>query len=136
MLIIAELKKAPNRFLIGAVSARRQFDFAGSHVNVLFLSVSKGKPHRPLTRFRSALLFTILLFCSSGWILAQAVPLSLEDYFRQAKELEKREDYVGAEKIYQEAAANFPQQPEVLKRLDKLRQTYPSTTLSRVDCHL
>ncbi len=27
------------------------------------------------------------------------------------------------------------EQPEVLKRLDKLRQTYPSTTLSRVDCH-
>jgi hypothetical protein len=28
------------------------------------------------------------------------------------------------------------EQPEVLKQLDKLRQTYPSTTLSRVDCHL
>ncbi|HYP68775.1 MAG TPA: hypothetical protein VEP67_11080 [Thiobacillaceae bacterium] len=28
------------------------------------------------------------------------------------------------------------EQPEVLKRLDKLRQTYPSTTLSRVDCHV
>jgi hypothetical protein len=28
------------------------------------------------------------------------------------------------------------EQPEVLKKLDKLRQTYPSTTLSRVDCHL
>jgi len=27
------------------------------------------------------------------------------------------------------------EQPEVLKQLDKLRQTYPSTTLSRVDCH-
>jgi hypothetical protein len=26
------------------------------------------------------------------------------------------------------------EQPEVLKKLDKLRQTYPSTTLSRVDC--
>ena len=26
------------------------------------------------------------------------------------------------------------EQPEVLKRLDKLRQTYPSTSLSRVDC--
>lgn len=28
------------------------------------------------------------------------------------------------------------EQQDVLKRLDKLRQTYPSTTLSRVDCHL
>jgi hypothetical protein len=28
------------------------------------------------------------------------------------------------------------EQPEVLKQLDKLRQTYPSTTLSRVDCHV
>jgi hypothetical protein len=27
------------------------------------------------------------------------------------------------------------EQPEVLKQLDKLRQTYPTTTLSRVDCH-
>lgn len=26
------------------------------------------------------------------------------------------------------------EQPEVLKQLDKLRQTYPSTTLSRIDC--
>ena len=28
------------------------------------------------------------------------------------------------------------EQPEVLKQLDKLRQTYPSTSLSRVDCQL
>jgi hypothetical protein len=28
------------------------------------------------------------------------------------------------------------EQPEVLKQLDKLRQTYPSTTLSRIDCHI
>lgn len=28
------------------------------------------------------------------------------------------------------------EQPEVLKRLDRLRQTYPSSTLSRVDCHI
>jgi hypothetical protein len=28
------------------------------------------------------------------------------------------------------------EQLEVLKQLDKLRQTYPSTTLSRVDCHI
>lgn len=27
------------------------------------------------------------------------------------------------------------EQPEVLKQMDKLRQTYPSTTLSRVDCN-
>jgi hypothetical protein len=27
------------------------------------------------------------------------------------------------------------EQPEVLKQLDRLRQTYPSTSLSRVDCH-
>src|SRR5207247_5302608 len=54
---------------------------------------------------------------------AQEKARSLEDYFRQAKELETREDYSGAEKIYQEAAANYPRQPEILKRLGLIYQT-------------
>ncbi len=48
---------------------------------------------------------------------------SLEDYFRQARELEARQDFAGAEKIYREAAASFPKQPEVLKRLGLILQT-------------
>ena len=37
--------------------------------------------------------------------------------------MESRSDFAGAEKIYVEAAANFPQQPEVLKRLGLIYQT-------------
>src|SRR5437870_4714750 len=88
------------------------------------MTVSSGRPHPPLTlaRFGCTLLCVFpSLFCSS-W-MAQAVAQSLEDRFRQAKELEKREDYAGAEKIYQEAAANYPQQPEILKRLGLIYQT-------------
>ncbi len=68
----------------------------------------------------------LLLFpaLSSGVRLeAQAGPLSLDDYLRQAADCEKRQDYAGAEKIYQDAARNFPNQPEILKRLGIIYQT-------------
>ncbi len=54
---------------------------------------------------------------------AQTQPPSLDDYFRQAADCEKREDYAGAEKIYLEAARNFPNQPEIPKRLGIVYQT-------------
>ncbi|MSO23430.1 MAG: tetratricopeptide repeat protein [Acidobacteria bacterium] len=66
-------------------------------------------------------LFLILLCCR--WAPAQRVSQSLDAYFRQARELEARGDYAGAEKIYREAAVNYPQQPEVLKRLGLIHQT-------------
>ena len=66
-------------------------------------------------------LFLVLLCCR--WATAQGGSQSLEDYFRQARELETREDFSGAEKVYREAAANFPKQPEVLKRLGLVLQT-------------
>src|SRR5579884_960492 len=53
----------------------------------------------------------------------QAKTPSLDDDFRHARELEKREDYAGAERVYQEAARNFPNQPEILKRLGIVYQT-------------
>lgn len=62
------------------------------------------------------------LFCCSR-LHAQTGSLSLEEYFRQARELEARQDYTGAEKVYRAAAANFPKQPEVLKRLGLILQT-------------
>ena len=81
------------------------------------------RPHRPLTRlwFAFLLLFPLVFFFNLT--LAQSVSKSLEDYFRLAKEIEIREDYAGAEKIYQEAAANYPRQPEVFKRLGLIYQT-------------
>src|SRR5262245_32916703 len=63
----------------------------------------------------------LLLFCRSA--AAQAPNLGLEDYFRQARDLEARQDFAGAERIYREAAASFPKQPEVLKRLGLILQT-------------
>jgi len=62
------------------------------------------------------------LFCGC-LVRAQAGSQGLEDYFRQARELEARQDFVGAEKLYRAAAASFPKQPEVLKRLGLILQT-------------
>jgi len=84
--------------------------------------VPSGRSHRSLSRYAPTLLCLLPFLCCSR-ILAQTVSQSLENYFRQAKELETQEDYAGAEKIYQEAAANYPQQPEVLKRLGLVYQT-------------
>ncbi len=75
----------------------------------------------PLIRRTALCLLPLLLVCKC--LFAQGAPQTLEDYFRQAQDLEKREDYAGAEKIYQEASANFPNQPEVLKRLGIVYQT-------------
>jgi tetratricopeptide (TPR) repeat protein len=66
-------------------------------------------------------LLIVLLCC--GWSPAQTGSRNLEDYFRQARELEGRQDYAGAERVYREAAASFPKQPEVLKRLGLILQT-------------
>lgn len=81
------------------------------------------RPHRPLTSLWLASLFLIPLLFSCNLTLAQAGSKSLDDYFRLAKGLEDRSDFAGAEKIYVEAAANFPQQPEILKRLGLIYQT-------------
>jgi tetratricopeptide (TPR) repeat protein len=79
--------------------------------------------HRTTLRLRNCVLLALLFFLCRTWVPAEPVPQSLEDYFRQAAESEKRQDYSGAEKIYQEAAAKFPRQPEVLKRLGIVYQT-------------
>jgi tetratricopeptide (TPR) repeat protein len=64
----------------------------------------------------------LFIFCSSS-ARPQAPSRTLEDYFSQAKQMENAQDYAGAAKVYQEAAANFPQQPEILKRLGIVYQT-------------
>ena len=74
-----------------------------------------------IMQIQGPLVCFLLLAAQFGY--AQEKARSLEDYFREAKELETREDYSGAEKIYQEAAASYPRQPEILKRLGLIYQT-------------
>ena len=64
-----------------------------------------------------------LLSLSTYHVSAQERAQSLEDYFSQARELEKKEDFAGAESVYRQAAEAFPNQPEVLKRLGLIYQT-------------
>jgi tetratricopeptide (TPR) repeat protein len=75
--------------------------------------------------FGRGIRFTVILtltFSLNGTrLLAQRN--SLEGYFGQASEAEKREDYAGAERIYLEAAKDYPNQPEILKRLGIVYQT-------------
>jgi len=90
---------------------------------MLTWAMRKDRPLRvSATLGCTLLLFSPLFFCRS-WILGQAIPQSLDDYFSQARELEKREDYAGAERVYQEAAKSYPNQPEILKRLGIIYQT-------------
>src|SRR6266567_6542640 len=66
-------------------------------------------------------LLTLPLCLNCSLLLAQTQ--NPEEYFRRAGEAEKREDYAGAEKIYLEAARDYPNQPEILKRLGIIYQT-------------
>lgn len=72
---------------------------------------------------RNASVFVLVFLVGGGCRLAQALPQSLDDYFNRARAMEKAEDYAGAQRVYQEAAAKFPKQPEVLKRLGIVYQT-------------
>src|SRR3989442_14948196 len=55
--------------------------------------------------------------------LSQGPARTLENFLTEAVELEKAQNYSGAEKVYQQARMAFPDQPEVLKRLGILYQT-------------
>ena len=68
--------------------------------------------------------FMIACCLSAPAAIARQAPVqTLESLLTQAKELEQSENYAGAEKLYQQALASFPDQPEVLKRLGILYQT-------------
>jgi tetratricopeptide (TPR) repeat protein len=58
----------------------------------------------------------------SSWALAQGAR-SLDDYFQRAAQLEKEQDFPAAETIYKQAAHDYPNQPEILKRLGIVYQT-------------
>jgi tetratricopeptide (TPR) repeat protein len=75
---------------------------------------------RVLSIFFSFLTLTLFSCVSTP---AKTGSQSLEGYLLQGRELEVRQDYAGAESVYREAAASFPRQPEVLKRLGLILQT-------------
>jgi len=64
-----------------------------------------------------------LFILLTGLTPTQKTPNSLDNYFFEARELEKREDYSGAEKTYLQALAAFPEELEILKRLGIVYQT-------------
>src|SRR5262249_222809 len=68
-------------------------------------------------------LFVCSVLLTAQFVYGQANARSLEDYLREAKECETRKDYGSAERLYQEAAASYPRQPEILKRLGLIYQT-------------
>jgi tetratricopeptide (TPR) repeat protein len=76
-----------------------------------------------MPRFHWLRCLLLCLFCCSSHLKAQVGLQSLEEYLRQARELEARQDFAAAEKVYRTAATNFPKQPEVLKRLGLILQT-------------
>ncbi|HKS97674.1 MAG TPA: tetratricopeptide repeat protein, partial [Terriglobia bacterium] len=89
---------------------------------MLTFAMPNGRPQRARAALRWTLLLGVfLLGCRAG--LGQAGPTSLDEYFNHARELEKKEDYAGAEKVYLEAAKDYPNQPEILKRLGIVYQT-------------
>ena len=57
------------------------------------------------------------LLLSPPRLPSQAAPQTLEGILAHARELEQKEDYAGAEKVYQQALSLFSNQPEVMKRL-------------------
>jgi len=90
---------------------------------MLTFAMPKVKLRQISAGLHGALLFSLSFVLCGRPVLGQAVPASLDDYFSQARELEKKEDYAGAEKVYLEAAKNYPNQPEILKRLGIVDQT-------------
>src|SRR5436190_3215912 len=85
------------------------------------MAMPKGISHLDASKIRTFFLYILPLLFSASQIKAQTP--SPEDYLRQASDAEKREDYAEAERIYREAAQNYPNQPEFQKRLGIILQT-------------
>ena len=67
------------------------------------------------------LLWALVFFSVPAF--SQAPPQSVEGFLAAASELEKRQEYSGAERTYVEGLKAFPNQPELLKRLGIIYQT-------------
>jgi tetratricopeptide (TPR) repeat protein len=84
-------------------------------------AIFKPDPYRKPVR--TLVCLALALLSCGRWAGAQAASQTVDQYFAQARDLEKRGDFAGAEKTYQQAAKDFPNQPEVLKRLGIVYQT-------------
>lgn len=82
-------------------------------------------PQRHNARLRVAALTSLLVTAAllPKAALCQVAAQTVESYLAEARKLEQNQDYGGAEKVYQQALATFPNQPEILKRLGILYQT-------------
>ena len=101
----------------------RQIAFAGGSIPVLTSAMLKIKPRQNLLLIRSAIFLTVALLICRSWAFAQTPSQGLEEYFSKARAMEGSGNYAGAERVYQEAAKNYPNNPEVLKRLGIIYQT-------------
>jgi tetratricopeptide (TPR) repeat protein len=73
----------------------------------------------PIAVVRTALGLILVMAALAATVSAQ----TLENFFSQAKQLEERNDYDGAIKVYRQAVHAFPDQPEAFKRLGIVYQT-------------
>ncbi|MGO8785869.1 MAG: tetratricopeptide repeat protein [Terriglobia bacterium] len=73
------------------------------------------------TRGSILVLAAILAFALTP--LLSARPQTVESFLSQAKQLEDKQDYDAAIKVYLQASSTFPDQPEILKRLGIMYQT-------------
>lgn len=63
------------------------------------------------TGFNCRILLAALVLCfSTALAVAQNRSRSLDDYFGEASQLEKQQDFAGAEKVYRAAAQDYPNQ--------------------------
>lgn len=95
----------------------RRLHRAGAHTSGKVKRISNS---RYLFGFLHTLAL-LVLFSNASFLQAQQK--SLEDSLSQARELEKSENYAGAERVYQAALSEFPNHPEILKRLGVVYQT-------------
>ncbi|HEV2383338.1 MAG TPA: tetratricopeptide repeat protein [Terriglobia bacterium] len=87
------------------------------------MAIPGPRAYRFDSRFPGVLGVALAFFSCCGWAQGQRASQTVDDYFLQARQLEKRGDYAAAERTYQRAAQDFPNQPEVLKRLGIVYQT-------------
>jgi tetratricopeptide (TPR) repeat protein len=78
---------------------------------------------RSLLDSRFVLFFLLTLGSGQVALRAQSPAQSVDSYLSQAAKLEQGGDYAGAEKVYLDAAKEYPRQSEIIKRLGIVYQT-------------
>jgi tetratricopeptide (TPR) repeat protein len=78
------------------------------------------------SRYRMTLFLTFVVAAILSLALpslAGSPPQTVENFLSEAKQLEGKQDYDGAIKVYLQASSAFPNQPEILNRLGIMYQT-------------